>query len=285
MIEKAYAKINLTLNVIGQREDGYHDLETVMLPLLLHDSINITISKQRSDFDFVVCDDFVFKITKYNLCHKMLNACRKKWDIKETFSVILHKNIFIQAGLGGGSADAAAVLRAVIKLMHITDYTDEDIKELCESCGSDVYFQYYNQTALVEGKGDRVTFITTPFKPYVLLVKPEDGTSTADIFLKFSDYGDFADYPATKVKEYIGSNIGLKELQPLIHNSLLETATSYVPTINVILEQLKEFGFECYNMCGSGSCCFALTHDKKFLKKAYKYFSKLGYDVEMTKVI
>ena len=109
MIKKAHAKLNLALNIVGLRPDGYHDIETIMLPLDLHDSIELNIASNRSADDFVVCDNYNVGISKYNLCHKAINIARQKWGFKQHFDIFIHKNIFLQSGLGGGSADAAVV--------------------------------------------------------------------------------------------------------------------------------------------------------------------------------
>ena len=117
MIEKAHAKINLGLNVLDKRSDGYHNLETIMLPLELHDTLDISLLPFTSSDDFVTCDEYSLKITKYNLCHKAIDVMRKRYQFDRKLSIEIHKNIFVQSGLGGGSADAAATIRGIINYM------------------------------------------------------------------------------------------------------------------------------------------------------------------------
>ena len=100
MIEKAHAKINLSLDIKNLRDDGYHNLETIMLPLEMHDSLEVQILPPHATDDFVTCDDYSLKITKYNLVHRIIDEAREKWGFREHFLINIHKNIFLQAGLG-----------------------------------------------------------------------------------------------------------------------------------------------------------------------------------------
>ena len=158
MIEKAYAKINIVLDVIDKRTDGYHDIKSIMLPLELHDSIIIDTIDNLNGDDFIVCDNFKVGISKYNLCHKAIQIARETWGFKERFDVSIHKNIFLQSGLGGGSADAAAVLRAIIKLLKL-DITKQELIDVATRIGADVPFMIFNKPAYVSGIGNKIKFL------------------------------------------------------------------------------------------------------------------------------
>lgn len=283
MIEKAYAKINLSLDVLSKRDDGYHNLESIMIPIELHDSIEISILSNTND-DFVTCDDFNLSIGKYNLCHILLDSARKKWGFKEHFRVHIHKNIFLRAGLGGGSADAAATLRGIIKLLKLKA-TEEELIELASSIGSDVPWALFNKPAIVKGKGEILEpFTTNGEKYYVLLVKPEEGLSTQKVFSELDSLGYSSINKTNIVKEaYINGN--LEDLQKNMYNLLEKPAIKFVPEIETLKTKLKEEGFEVVMMSGAGSTVFGITRSLLLAKKTLKKYEKLNYNVELTRTL
>lgn len=280
MVEKAYAKINLSLDVLSNRDDGYHNLETIMLPLELHDTLDISVLKNSTD-DFVTCDDFNLQIGKYNLCHKLIECARKKRGFTEHFRIHIHKNIFLQAGLGGGSADAAATLRGILKLLKI-NATREELIELASSIGSDVPWAIENKPCVVKYKGE----ILEPFdfnkKGYVILVKPESGLSTQEIFTKLNEQGYTPNLGINKIKEAL-ENDDIEYLKNNVFNLLETPAISTLPEIQDIKNMLKEDGFDVVLMSGAGSTVFALTRDFILAKKSLNKYEKKGYQVELTK--
>lgn len=280
MIEKANAKINLSLNCLGLRDDGYHELESIVLPVDLHDTLEISILSKSTPDDFVICDDFSLKISKYNLVHKMIDICRQKRGFKEHLNVEIHKNIFLQAGLGGGSADAAAAFRGIICLFKLNP-SEEEIKEICNKIGSDVLVQFYNKPALVKGRGDDITFITPQKSYYCLLVKPIYGSSTAQVF-KEADKHDLIHGDINKILELFLKN-DLVELGKNIFNSLYKPASILQDAIIKTYEDVSSYGFEVIGMSGSGSTIFALSSNLKLLKIAEKELYFKGYMSELTK--
>ena len=131
MFVKAYAKINLFLDVISKREDGYHDLNMVMLPLELHDSIEIETSPVLKD-SFITTDHIDLRIAKYNLINATLAEMRKRYDIKQNYIINVHKEIPISAGLGGGSSNAAATIKAIdhVNNLKLSEEEEVDIYEV-----------------------------------------------------------------------------------------------------------------------------------------------------------
>ena len=281
MIVKAHAKINLSLNVQDKRDDGYHNLESIMLPLEMHDSLEVNINKNDTKDDFVTCDDYSLKITKYNLVHKIIDVAREKYGFKDRFIVNIHKNIFLQAGLGGGSADAGAALRAILQLEGIKP-TQEELIELGIKIGSDVPWAIFDQPTLLKRKGEVLEFIdhVSPF--YVLIVKPLDGCSTQQIFQIADECKPLETGDITKVLKCYKNDdlIGLGET---VFNSLQKPAISVVSEIQTIIDLLKNDGFECVLMSGSGSSVFALTNNKKLWKKSEYKYAKQGFQVCATK--
>lgn len=283
MIEKAYAKINLSLNVKSKRVDGYHDLESIMLPIELHDTIDISIDKTQRD-DFVVCDDFSIKITKYNLVHRIIEAARKEFGFTEKFSVNMHKNIFLQAGLGGGSADAGAVLRAVLKLLKIKA-TKEQLIKLSIDIGSDVPRAVFSRPAILSQKGEVLEFLDHVAPFYILLVKPVEGLSTPDVFSAADAMQEELEHGDIKKVLEAYLNNDLNELEKTMFNTLQKPAIKLLPEVEKVINNLKEDGFRCVMMSGAGSCVFGFTTSKKVRKTAEKKYSLLGYQVEATKFL
>lgn len=273
MIEKAYAKINLLLNVCNKREDGFHDIQSIMLPLWLHDTLEIEILKDsRSEDDFVVCDNYKVGISKYNLCHKAIAVARKKWNFKEHFNIFIHKNIFLQSGLGGGSADAAAVVRSILELLKIKA-SKQEIIEVAREIGSDVPFAMFNNPSVVTGVGnelDKFDFNSKYLDYYIVLLKPEAGISTTQIYEKFDELNNPNKYDYKKALNALIS--GDDDLKNYIGNSLEDAAYLIIPELEDLKKQLINSGFEMVFMTGGGSCLVGLTPNKKLAKKTEKLY-------------
>jgi len=283
MIVKAFAKINLSLNIIDKTEDNYHNLESVVLPLKLHDVIEVLPLKGDYIYDSIICDSFTLKATKYNLCAKAINYLRDKFHFKEYFQVIIHKDIFVQAGLGGGSSDAAAVIKCVQKILNLP-INDELLAEMTGEIGCDVPFFLKNEPCVLTGLGEKLEPIQSKLKCYVLLVKPKEGLATIETFGAFDEKGVKSEPKSEQIKECLAENnlLGLKDL---IKNDLQDVAEELVPDIKTIRESLVNDGFEIVQMTGSGSTVFALSTNKKMVKKAEKKYATLGYDTAITKLL
>ena len=142
MVVKAYAKLNLVLNVTTNKQKEYHEIESLMIPISLHDSIDITVLKEGNS-TFVTCDSFELAGEKFNTVTKVIDILRAKYHFKQHFRIIIYKRIFIAGGLGGGSSDAAAVILALNKILKLK-MTDEEMIEVAREVGSDVPFFLFN---------------------------------------------------------------------------------------------------------------------------------------------
>lgn len=286
MIEKAYAKINLALNVKDKRTDGFHNIESVMLPLKLHDSIEIELRDGKNGDDFIVCDNFKVGIAKYNLCHRAIEVARSMWGFKESFDIKIHKSIFLQSGLGGGSSDAAVVLKAITKLLKIK-VKDEELIEAALKIGSDVPYMLFNKPSLVTGVGNKIQNIEIAesfYGYYVLLCKPTEGISTTRIYSEYDQMEDKEHFDINKVVEHIKTDDS--ELKSCIGNSLEKAGYYIVPEIKNIKKSLLERGFDMVFMTGGGSCVVGLTKNKKLAKKTFKeYYVNPNYEAELTRFL
>lgn len=281
MFVKAYAKINLFLDVLSKRDDGYHDLNMVMLPVELHDSIEIETSPVLMD-SFVTTDHIDLQVTKYNLINKTLKEMKKRYGFKQNFIIKVHKEIPISAGLGGGSSNAAAVIKAVKSLTKLKLSKEEEI-DLGVSLGADVPYCLANVPAHVEGIGEKVTPIKMKKRYDVIIIKPSEGLSTKKVF----EYSDTLILEHRDISGVIKAlETGNDELlEASLFNSLEKPSITLVPEIQKVKDELKKAGFKMVLMSGSGSSVFALTTDHKLANAKYREFEKKGYEVYLTRTL
>ena len=281
MISKSYAKINLSLKVLGTREDGYHLLEMVNLPLALHDIIIIEKLPQNVG-THIVCDDPGLSSLKHNLCSKAFNLMKEKYGFSDSFLIKIHKEIPFAAGLGGGSSNAATVLMGLNKLLRL-GASVEELSEIGLKIGADVPFFLKNKPMEVSGIGENMKEIKVKRNWHVLLVKPQQGVSTADVY-KICDK-----FPKTAVNTALVEE-GLSEFDETkiargIGNDLMAPAESILPEIGEVYSLLRKFNFPIVSMSGSGSCCFALSKSESQCKDAFRKLDKMGYIVRLTKIL
>lgn len=232
MISKANAKINLCLNVVGKREDGYHELEMIMLPLTLHDTIHIKIA----DEDKFTCSDKALVMDSSNTVVKAVQIMKETFQITKCFNIHVEKKIPAQAGLAGGSADAAAVMKAIRSLCNLSVSIDE-LAQLGKRIGADVPFCIYNKPAIVKGIGEKLTPFPISKPMSILLVKPEQGVPTGKAF-SMLDFNQCAHPNIEKVKQYVQED-KYDQLQEVIGNSLEYSAFQLVPEIQTIKQAIR----------------------------------------------
>ena len=277
---KSYAKINISLNVKSKREDGYHELDSIMVPIELHDSIVVSRSSNNIDH-FVTVDDFSNGLINYNLVSTVIEKLTQKYNFKERFRFYIHKVIPMQAGLGGGSSNAAFALKAVNNILKL-GASNEELIEMAAPYGADIPFFINCKPSRCTGIGEKMEPITIKNNYYVLIVKPDEGCSTKEVF-KVADKNPYPQVDIDKVVKALetGNDDLLAES---IGNSLEEASISINPEIQNVKNFLKEEGLKLVLMSGSGSSVFALSQDKKELKKVME---KIGskWITELTRVI
>ena len=281
MYVKAPAKINLYLDVLGKREDGYHNLDMVMIPLELHDTIDFE-RLPNARYTHIISDTVERQVIKHNSIHRMQEVLIKECNYQQNFIIRVHKEIPIYAGMGGGSANAAAAFRTFKKLGKLK-LTEEQETEIALKVGADVPFCIKNVAAHVEGIGEKVTPIKVKKQYHVLIIKPKQGLSTKDVFTECDKYelkhGNVND--VIKALETGDDTLLAKSL----FNSLEEVSMILCPEVKKVKEMLIKDGFKCVLMTGSGSCVYPLTTNQPLaLSKFLKYEHK-GYEVYLTKTI
>ena len=277
MKDKAYGKINLALDVFAIRDDGYHDIDSIMVPIVFFDDLEININDKEEDRYF--CNRKFLKFDENNSIVKMLSLLREKYHLTDYYDVSLRKRIPIKAGLGGGTADAAGTLR-ILKRMYNLNISEEEIKELCLKVGADVLFNYYNIPGRVRGMGDEIEPIEIKKDYSILLVKPRSGVSTKKAYdlldMKKCDHPDI-DKLCSALKN--GDSI-----DGLLGNSLQESSMRINKDICIIIEELKEAGLTNVLMSGSGSTVFAISENEEDIKRVYKEFYGRQYYVRFSKL-
>ena len=248
------AKINLTLEVLERRPDGYHALRSVMVPLELADELLVEPS---SSFAFACSDPSLER--EENLAVRAARALDPLPDVKLT----LRKTIPVQAGLGGGSSDAAAVLRAAMTGAFERTYAADWIR-IARSLGSDVPFFLADSGALVEGTGERVTAVGALPPWHVLVIKPPVAVSTAAAFAQL----DAVARPSRPRNTSISLSVltvlqrgDFDEVQRSLMNDFHDVIAGTTPQIARAIDALRAAGAHNALLCGSGSAVFTLAPD------------------------
>ena len=258
LYEGAYAKVNLTLDVLGKREDGYHDLKSIMQTLSIRDDIEIDVGTGKDwclkcDKDGIPCDEknLAWKAAKL-YCDTM------KWD-PDGIEIRITKRIPSQAGMGGGSADAAAVLRALNR--HRGDpLSIGALAELGAQVGSDVPFCVVGGTCMCEGRGEKLRKLPDMPDCIFVVVKPEFSVSTPELYKKIDEVA-IASRPDHGAVE---SGLLMGDLEKVAHNVLNvfdPVVTQEHLELNYIKSLFHQYGAVGYQMTGSGSAVFAIVSE------------------------
>ena len=275
---KAYAKINISLDIVGKREDGYHLLEMIMQSIDLYDEISI--EKQKEDIT-ITCDKQYVPVDERNLAYKAAKLFKEEYNITSGVSININKNIPVCAGLAGGSTDAAAVLKIMNKLFDI-NASEEKLMELGLKLGADVPYCISGGTAICKGIGEEVTKLK-PFKDKILvLVKPPFGVSTKVVYQEFK-LDRVRNHPNTNLLINAIENDNLEEVCSNMKN-LLENVTlrKHKVLIN-IKEEMKRYGSVGTMMSGSGPTVFAFFDDMLSAQRCFEKMKLKYNDVFITR--
>ena len=268
---KASAKINLALKIKNKRPDGYHNLISILQTISLFDKIKLKKSKKLK----CCCNNKIIPTNNQNLAVKAAIAFFEHCKIKQNVKIKIFKKIPIQAGLGGGSSNAATVLIGLNKMFK-TKLSKQELCKIAAKIGADVPFFIFGKTALVSGVGEIVEQLQPINLKNILIIKPKKlNIETKLAFLKY-------DLSKTQQNNDINSLIEkFKKQEPFssycnsLFNSFESTAANN--QIDEIKTKLKSAGAICALMTGSGSSVFAVFKTLKLAKKACKLFSKTDF--------
>ncbi|MDW8800630.1 4-(cytidine 5'-diphospho)-2-C-methyl-D-erythritol kinase [Clostridium sp. A1-XYC3] len=272
MILKAYGKINLSLDVISRREDGYHNLRMIMQNIELHDVISVM---KTTDKIKLTCSRKELPIDKKNLAYRAAELFIDNYNVRGGVEIHIEKNIPMAAGLAGGSTDAAAVLRAM-RSLYRPEIEDAELMELGLSIGADVPYCIVGGTALCEGIGEKVTKLKS-FKNHILvLVKPSFGVSTKEVYESLK-VDNIAEHPDTEFLIRSVENNDLASISSNMKNVLEEVTLKKHTVLKEIKEEAVKMGALGSLMSGSGPTVFAFFDD---MLKAQMYYDRMKKSYE-----
>lgn len=267
---KALAKINLGLDVVRRREDGYHEVRMIMQTIHLYDKLDITKTKEEG---IAISSNLSYVPTnENNLVYKAGKLLMDEFDIKEGVTVHLQKRIPVAAGMAGGSSDAAAMLYGMNQMFDL-GLSRRDLMERGVKIGADVPYCLMRGTALAEGIGEKLTSLPPMVKCPVLIAKPAISVSTKFVYqnLKLDENTVHPDI------DQLVTDIKNKDLHAIAGHmgNVLESVTiPEYPVIARIKEQMMKSGAINSMMSGSGPTVFGLFEDEETARKAYEDMQK-----------
>ena len=262
---KALAKINLSLDVVRRREDGYHEVRMIMQTINLYDKLEIKKSNEKGIH--VTTNISFLPTNENNLVYKAAKLLMEEFGIEEGVSIYLYKYIPVAAGMAGGSSDAAAVLYGMNKLFNLK-LSRRDLMERGVKLGADVPYCIMRGTALAEGIGEKLTKLPPAPECFVVIAKPGISVSTKFVYenLHANELAYHPDIDGMIEEIQQGSLEGVAEKM----GNVLETVTiKEYPVIEKIKDTMKENGAINAMMSGSGPTVFGLFKTEEAAKKAY----------------
>ena len=267
---QAPAKVNLYLRIIGRRADGYHLLDSLMVPVSLCDALTITVSGGRPEL-VVTCDDPAVPGGETNLAYKAAALLCGETGVRAKIAIALRKQIPAGAGLGGGSSDAAAVLKGLNALLSLR-LSEDQLCPLAARLGADVPFFIPCRPAKVAGVGEILTAVPPLPSRWLVIVVPPFGVSTPWAYRRFDELSPPA-MLQTNVASQPPTNPWAREV---LINDLERAVLPEYPQIERIKEQLLRLGADGALMSGSGSAVFALFHKQAVAEQARRALTDQG---------
>lgn len=274
---RSWAKINLTLDVTGKREDGYHLIETVMQMVNLSDIV--IVDKQDKGIKITTNKKFLPNNNKniaYKAAELFFDCLGKKGGAK----ILIHKNIPVAAGLAGGSGNGAAVL-ASLNLLYDSPFSDEELLRLGAKLGADVPYCMMGKTQLAKGIGEILTPIKNNSRYYIVLVTPPIAISTPWAYSEL-DNNEKTDFPDTNAMIKALEDGDYYEMCENLSNVFEGVVAKRYPEITKIKEKLISDGANGAIMSGSGSTVFGFFDDYKKAKASQDSLSLMYKDVFLT---
>lgn len=266
---RAHGKINLGLDVLRKREDGYHEVKMIMQQVGLYDSIEIQRIGPIGLFRHIGIETNLkyLPANENNLAYKAAELLMDEFNIQESIHIKIRKIIPVAAGMAGGSADAAAVLKAINR-MFCLELSNEELMERGVKLGADIPYCIMGGTALAEGIGEKLTPLRAIPECYIVLAKPGISVSTKVVYgnLKVDEIENHPDIDG--MIEAI-NNSDLKNMALKLGNVLEQVTIPDNPVIGEIKKMMLDMGAVNAIMSGSGPTVFGIFNDVDIAKNAY----------------
>ena len=276
MLVKAFGKINLTLEILNRKSDGYHNLRTLIAPLSIHDTIEIKVLKNSTE-SFVTCDALELHGDRFNLVSMAIDLLREKYNFKEQFRITIYKRLFISAGLGGGSSDCAFMIRMLNEMFGLGMSVGK-MRETAATLGADCAFFIDPTPSFATGIGNRLEPADVNLDYYNIgVVKPRLMISTKEAFAHIVPRT-----PAICCRDII--NKPVSQWKDILVNDFEQSVITEHPEIAEIKQTFYDLGAEYAAMSGSGSALFGIFRNvpKNFelaFKDSITYMVKTGMDI------
>ena len=267
MKKKSYAKINLTLNVIEKRQDGYHNIDGIMQMIDLYDEVEV----KNSDKFEITSNSKDIPLDERNLVYKVYKVLKEKYKFNERFSIRIEKNIPVSAGIAGGSTNSAVVIEMIDEILGLNMSLD-DKKQIGKSVGADIPYLLVGKTARTRGIGDELEILDSLPTTDILIVNNGIEIATPYVYSNIVPSGN-SDRIDKLINVYKNKNYD--EFFKGLYNVMEKVSISYCPEIQNIKDKMYEFNCIKSLMSGSGPTVFGIFNDDKDIKKAYDYFKKI----------
>ena len=267
MKKKSYAKINLTLDVIEKRQDGYHNIDGIMQMIDLYDEVEVKISDKFE----ITSNSKDIPLDEKNLVYKVYKALKEKYKFNERFSILIEKNIPVSAGIAGGSTNSAVVIEMIDEILGLNMSLD-DKKQVGKSVGADIPYLLVGKTARTRGIGDELEILDSLPTTDILIVNNGVEIATPYVYSNIVPSGN-SDRIDKLINVYKNKNYD--EFFKGLYNVMEKVSISYCPEIQNIKDKMYEFNCIKSLMSGSGPTVFGIFNDDKDIKKAYDYFKKI----------
>ncbi|WP_018924722.1 4-(cytidine 5'-diphospho)-2-C-methyl-D-erythritol kinase [Salsuginibacillus kocurii] len=277
---KAPAKINLSLDVLYKRPDGFHEVDMIMTQIDLADRLTLSESASKqielhSSSGFIPTD-------QKNLAVQAAKLMQETYNVRAGVRIHIEKRIPVAAGLAGGSSDAAAVLRGLNELWELERPTEE-LAQLGSHIGSDVAYCVYGGTARATGRGEIIEPISAPPPAWVIIAKPPLGVSTGEVYKRMKPNNTSVSASATMqdaiaVKDYA-------KMCSTLHNDLEAVTLEMYPEVGRIKERMIQSGVDAALMSGSGPTVFGLVAKEAKLSRVYNGLRGFCEDVHAVRLL
>ncbi|HCW36441.1 4-(cytidine 5'-diphospho)-2-C-methyl-D-erythritol kinase [Mammaliicoccus sciuri] len=278
--ETAPAKINLTLDTLYKREDGYHEVEMIMTTIDLNDRLTFEC---RDDGEIIIDVEHNFVPSDHrNLAYKAAKLMQDRYNIEKGVKISLEKSIPISAGLAGGSSDAAATFRGLNELWGINESL-ETLSELASEIGSDISFCIYGKTALCQGRGEKITHLPKPPSAWVVIAKPDIGVSTPEIYgaLDLENKDEVQTQACLKAIE----NNDYAAMCQSLGNSLEKVTMQLYPEVEKLKNTMSNTGVDAALMSGSGPTIYGFVQKERQAKQVYNALMGCCNDVYIARLL